>query len=443
VKIGRLLAVLFLATCWVDSSAFADEPVRIEIRSSWSGLGDSGKMISTGQKRVIVTGEGGKYLSAGHRVDAKAVTELLSALEDEIVQQPKLDLCGIDEAWLANNYREGLSTHYNILDLSVKQIELFRTHFTDTGSANAAFGSLFEIARMGDYPEISVVVQSGHAKYGVRSRYSNPFMLPWEGIDRPRGGYSCRISRAIADLVPKGFPNRTRLTPGSGFLWNLTDGMIDSIRHDWNLLDTEKEIGPQVAPVFARFTPLESEIGNLGTVDVDAFSRSWNAKLQSPEFPSNLVFGVSLLYDGTRLSGVDAMLAKLPKYAEFLLSVPWLRKYMEDHPETTIELRYVNGRSLSPEAQKSLTEDLSKHNKAELVAAASLQPADDVFIEVESRPNCWSRAIVLPSREVLLWHFTCDSVLGFAAKDLNYWDDHDATWHTAGALIGRDGKLAR
>jgi hypothetical protein len=436
VKINRLIVIFLFAAYLPDLAAFADDPVRIEIKSSWKGLGPSG------EKRITITGKGGKYSAEGRAVSAKAVTELLTLLEDPVVQEPTLESCGIDEAWLDRNYRTGLQdyTHRKIRDLSLQQVELFRSRFTDVHRADAAFGDLFKDWHTDDYPEISVTVQKGHAQYGIQSNSQHPFMLPWAGIDRPRGGYSCEISRAIAALASKDFPNRARLTPGNGFRWDLTEQIMDSIRHEWNLLDTENKVGPEVAPVLARFTPLELAISNLSSIDLDG-RQAWNAKLRSPEFPSNLVFGVSLRYDGRTLNGIDTLLAQVPKYAKLVLSIPWLNKYLEDHSDSTIELRYVDGRSLSPKAEKSFAEDMRKHDKAQLGDAASRQPTEDAFLEIDSGSGCWSRAIVLPTKEVLLWHFKCDSVLGFAAKDFDTWDYY--SWRSTGTIIGLDGKIVR
>lgn len=95
---------------------------------------------------------------------------------------------------------------------------------------------------------------------------------------------------------------------------------------------------------------------------------------------------------------------------------------------------------MSPKAEKKFAEDMRKHNKAELSDAASRQPTEDAFLEV-SEPGCWSRAIVLPTKEVLLWHLTCDLVLGFAAKDLDVWDYY--SWRSTGAIIGPEETIQK
>jgi hypothetical protein len=254
-----------------------------------------------------------------------------------------------------------------------------------------------------------------------------------------RGGYSCDISRAIARLLPKGFSNKERLVLGDGFRWQLTERTMRNIEQEWNMLDTEFKVGPAVAPIFAHYTPVESAISNLSSIDLDG-GEAWNAQLRSNDLPSNMLVGASLhYYKKKELPGVDELLTRLPNYSRLVLSVPWLMRYMAAYPEATAELRYVDGRSLSMKAQASLIKDLQEHGKPELAAMVAHQGAESAFLEINAGSQCWSRMIVLPSREVLIWHFKCDSVLGFPARDFETWDYYG--WRSVGALVKEDGTL--
>jgi hypothetical protein len=432
------LTVILFGFLLVAKATYAGETVQIEIQSTWDGLGNPRN------NSFLITGKNGRYTAEGYNISPKAVAELLAALESPIADQPLLEECGISEKWLMDNYAKGLEeyTHRKIRELSPKQVDLFRSRFINLPNAQTAFAELFKHWHTDDYPNLSVSVKSDERLYGVRSESQYPFMLPWIGTDRGRGGYSCKISRAIANLVPKDFPNRSRLVLGDGFRWDLTGQIMNSIRDEWDMLDTEYKVGSAVAPVFARFTPLKSAISILSSIDLDG-RESWNAELHSPDLPANFVIGVSLLYRKKELKGVDALLTQVPQYTKLVLSVPWLRKYLEDHPEARIELRYVNGRSLSLIALANLTEDLQKHSKTELAEAVSRQGAESAFLEIYAGACCWSRAIVLPSREVILWHFKGDSTLGFAAKDFDNWDYIGSGWRSAGTLIGLDGMIEK
>jgi hypothetical protein len=316
--------------------------------------------------------------------------------------------------------------------MSPKGVELFREHFVEAKYADSLFSELLSGWHTDDYPLISVTVKSGLNEFGVKSNSQNAFMLPWVGIDKLRGGYSCRISHVIAALVPRDFPNRVRLTPGVGFRQDLAESVMSSIRPEWNMLDTKFRLGPQIAPVTSRFALVRSEISNLSSIDLDG-TESWNAVLRLADLPSNLLIGVSLRYQHEKISGTDELINKAPVYAELVLSVPWLKKYLEEHPAASAELRYVDGRSLSSKALKSVSADLDTHNKERFANLLSSNASSAAFIEVNDGSSCWSRLIVLPNRDVLLWHFKCDSVLGFAAAQFQTWDYYG--WKSTGTLI--------
>ena len=122
-----------------------------------------------------------------------------------------------------------------------------------------------------------------------------------------------------------------------------------------------------------------------------------------------------------------------------MLSVSWLTRYLAAHPEANAELRYVDGRSLSMKAQASLMKDLQEHGKPELADRIAHQGAESAFLEIDSGSRCWSRVIILPSKEMIIWHFQCDSVLGFPARDFETWDFYG--WRSVGALVKEDGTL--
>lgn len=419
-----------------DTALAQYQPVRIEVKSSWGGLGTP----LSGTFRI--DGKNGDYKSNGRKVSATAVQELLAALEIPATERPSLNECGADEGWLSANYIPALteSTHRKISQLSRKQVELFRGKFTNPSSAQAAFEELFKGWHTDDFPKLSVTVSVGGREYGVTSDSQFPFMLPWFGIDRPRGGYSCRISRAIAAVIEQRFPNRSRLVLGGGLRWNLAQQVMVPIRREWNFLDTENRIGTEVAQIFARFTLLKSEISRLSSVDLDG-DQSWNAELSASDLPSNLVIGVSLRYHDKVLNGTDDLLARAPKFAELVTSVPWLQNFLEHNVGARVEVRYVNGVSLSPKALSSLQEDLRSHRRATVAETIAQNAKEAAFIEIDSGGRCWSRAVVLPTRQIALWNFKCDSALGHPAEDFTTWDYYG--WRSTGTLISPDGTIMK
>jgi hypothetical protein len=429
-RIAMAQLVIFCAS----SALSAQNSFRIEITSTWWGLGSRPEM------HLAITGDGGHFVADGQKVNPAAVKELLNAMDAPPIEHPSLATCGVDRAWLEDNYARGLEefTHRKLKDLSEEQIDLFKTQFVGQESAETAFKALFENGHTDDFPKLSIAVNDGQREFGVMSDSQYPFMLPWAGIDRARGGHSCRISRAIFALLPKGFTNKDRMAVGHGLRWQLTEQIMDRIRPEWAALDAQHLVGSDIAPILARFSPLKSEVSNLSSIDLDG-RQSWNAELGSKELPQNLIIGVSLLYRRNRLDGVDSLLHQVPNYTALVLSVPWLQAYLRDKPLSKIEMRYVNGRSLSTKASQGLAEDLRSHGKSGLAQMVERDAMSSAFLEVNDGAGCWSRAVVFPNRDVLLWHFKCDSVFGLSATQFKVWDFYG--WRSTGTVIGPDGSI--
>jgi len=430
VQVAAAQLVIFCAS----SSLLAQSSLRIEIKSSWTGLGSEPEM------RLTINGDSDHFTSDGRRLNPAAVKELLEAIDAPRIEHPSLAECGVDRAWLEANYARGLeeTTHRKQSDLSVQQRDLFRARYLGQQSAEAAFNGLFENWHTDDFPKLSVTVTDGVREFGVTSDSQYPFMLPWTGTDRSRGGYSCRMSRAVFALLPRGFTNRGRLVLDHRFRWEYTQQIMGSIRPEWNSLDAQHLVGSDIAPIFAQFSSLKSEVSNLSSIDLDG-RQSWNAELGSKELPSNFVIGVSLLCRRNRLDGVGAFLHQVPNYTALVLSVPWLRDYLQDKPNARIEMRYVNGQSLSTKASRYLLEDLRSHGKSDLAQTVEQETTKSAFIEVNDGTGCWSRALVFPNRDVLLWHFKCDSVLGFSASRFSVWDFYG--WRSTATVIEPDRSI--
>jgi hypothetical protein len=419
--------------CCPPPLAGQEVPIRIEINSSWRGLGKP-----TGATFVI-SGVHGNYAADDRKIDRKLVDSLLSALREPVVPKPFAVSCGITEQWLSANYEEALHayTNENINDWPHGQVELFRSHFTDIVAAQATFERLFAGQRFDDYPKISVTVNLGDEQFGVLSDSWRPFMLPWSGTSPAGGGYNCKISQAIAALLPEDFPNRKRLLPDRGFRREFTSRTIDALEPQWNLLNTKRKIGPALDPIFARYTPLKSNISYLSSTGLSG--QSWNAELQSQQLPGNLVLEVSLRYENNNLIGVDTLLTELPKYTTLVISVPWLSTYLVQNPKVIAKLRYVDGRSLSLKEQAGLIDDLKEHATPELANSVSQNGSGAAVLDINEGSGCWTMALVFPNKDVLPWHFKCDSVLGFPAKDFATWDRFG--WRSTGTIIKPDYTL--
>ncbi|MDR3674219.1 MAG: hypothetical protein P4N24_01930 [Acidobacteriota bacterium] len=396
---------------------------------------------------VVITGQDSKLSANGHRRSAQPVEGLLAALDEPPLAKPSLENCGIDSNWLSSNAEPGLRGLVK-RKLTPTQIAFFRSRFTDVPLVQQVFERDYAGFHTDDYPEMSVsILRDGKKDVLLHSGSQNLFMLPWE----VQGGstfttFNCHISQALAALLPAGVTNRGRLVRNDYFRWKLTEGVMQAIENDWDMLDTHERIGRELAAIETRFTLSKSQIAGISSTDVGDWKRgergeSWNAELEEKGLPPNMRLGVSLPYHDGRLVGADQFLAQINNYEALVLSVPWLTQYMKRELHSVVELRYVNDHSLSHKALSALAEDLKGHGKGDIADRVIREGSKSAFLIIDGSADAWSTWVVFPNREMLLWSFRGDDVLQWKGAQFDSWDYYG--WRGAGTMIEPDGTLSR
>jgi len=445
---GRARSILLLLLLSVSPTSGADT-VRIEVRSSWTGL--SGRTQST----MVIAGNDSKYSANGQPVAAQAVQSLFRALEEPPIEKPSLENCEIDARWLNANLelaqREFQPLRFTpvtpqppglaLPDTTPQQFSLFRSHFTDVTYVRQAFERDFKDEHSDDYPEMSVEVLRDGRRVLVHSASQHVFMLPWvvDGNTK-RTTFNCHISRSIANLLPSTFVNRKRLLPDYARR-AITDEIEARMQHMW---DTEETLGPDLAPIRAHFTIVDSDVACHPWVDaVDGDNcLTWNADLKAQNLPAQVRLDVSLIYKNGRLVGVGEFLARIENYVALVRSIPWLVEFMSQQRKNEVKLLYGPEWSLGRRSVMSdLGKELREHQKNQLADRLIAEYDRCALLQVEGSAGRWSRWVVFPNREMLLWKFEGDSALKWKAAQLDGWEC-DALMRCTGVVIQPNGTLA-
>jgi len=209
--------------------------------------------------------------------------------------------------------------------------------------------------------------------------------------------------------------------------------------------DTEEKLGPDLAPIRARFTVVDSQVSGPSCLDGWVFRDnclSWNADLKAQNLPAYMHLDVSLTYNNGRLPGADRFLARIDDYVALVRSVPWLAEFMSQHPNNKLELHYGPERSFDREAVLSdLAKELRDHRKNVLADRLIGEVDKCALLQIEASAGRWSRWVVFPNREMLLWCFSGDSDLKWKAAQLDGWDC-GGLLRCTGVVIEPDGTLA-
>ncbi|HUK86258.1 MAG TPA: hypothetical protein VLT85_01225 [Terriglobales bacterium] len=431
----RIAVLAFALTLLAPASMWSQEVNRVEIASSWGGLGEPRN------DHVTIIRESGQFYRDGRSVDGAAVEALRQALEAPPLASLNLENLGLTQSWLIHNASPALEDYAKDRDVTPRQRTFFLNKFLSVQAMKPHLLAVFGGGWTDDFPEVKVVVTlSSGEMLRISSKEQPIFMLPW-GVESPEGPfvtYNADISRAIAALLPKGAANRDRLA-GTRLRAVIANRLVQDSWSEWNQLEAEDTSGPGLSEIEARFTIRETEGRYLSSVDVDGRA-SWNAKLTDKRLPASMVIGVSLPVDEDgRLKDVEPLLTKVDSYEALALSPVWFRMYLVTNPKTEVEIRFVRDRSLSLKAGEDLLNDLRKHGKESVARELEAQQERCVFLEVNDKgEGRWSRWVVLPDGRMVLWHFQGGSVLNWRAAEFSSWDFFG--WHSVGAVIASDGR---
>jgi hypothetical protein len=379
--------------------------------------------------------------------NSESVDKLLSAIKAPAIKQLDLVQLGITQSWLDQNAGPALVEYlswYNYIKAPPQQKELFMNAFKDPNLAKKVLHGYYKSFWMDDYPSFSlkIIPLDNRAEVELYSNNQHAFMIPWRitrkgKIERT---YSVEISRAVCSLLHRDFPeiDKKRIC-GSGLRGVIAHSIFFlEIKVEWDKLETEHKIGKAIAPVKDRYILRTSEIVCICSIDLD-FAYGWHATLSDPNLPSNVCIGLYVPIQDEKLGSLKPFLEKSNYYVDLTLSVPWFEKYVKEHPEVTVEIRFVEDCSMSKEAGKSLLDDMEGNNKVSLANKIKPLLKDSCFLEIDEGQGRFSRWVVLPDRRMVLWHFQGDKVVKWSSSQFDTWDRHG--FSSACAIISATGEI--
>ncbi|MGA2484288.1 MAG: hypothetical protein ABSF92_14365 [Candidatus Acidiferrales bacterium] len=437
VALGTLICLLSFSF-----AAFCQQPAvcEITIESSWSGLGPSANL------KLVIQSRGGKHYIGGEMVDSKQIEELLSALHSAPITTPQASNLGITRKWL-EQYADGVPRNG-----APNQEALFKENFTDLKTIEQLLPSGFKFWRWDDYPSMRVTVAFANGQRWVAASDSYyPFMLPWTVnlSGKEQTTYNADISRGIAALMPNGSLNCNRLNDEELKIW-LADAVMTHVKEQWDFLGVENRAPESFATLrrhfeveHARIIPYRSvDYGYIGN-EPGPHEENLLATIRKPSLPPHIAEDVVLLFHDGKIEGVGELAETIAPYEALALSVPWLNRYLADHPEQNMYIRFVHDRSFSVKAMQNFAADMKKLGKEPLAneVATVQDKAALVFLDYGSD---W---VILPDKRMILWkHYLPASFLKWKATDFTFerCADYNANnGGCVGAIVSADGTLQR
>jgi hypothetical protein len=193
------------------AQAFAQQITRIQIKTVYIGF------AAHAEEEITIEKRNRHYYSQTKMVSDTAVCALLQAVNSRIIENLDLQNLGLTQEWVNQNANPALSDYVNKQrrTLSVEQKKHFLTTFTNLRIMTKLVDDYYASIWTDDHADIQIVVQTDEGKViEISSDSQHEFMLPWRVSSVGPGTYwtwDANFSRAIAQLLPKNFPNRERI----------------------------------------------------------------------------------------------------------------------------------------------------------------------------------------------------------------------------------------
>lgn len=265
----RAFAAILLCLFYPARPAAAQRSVvQVRITTSWGGLGKPEKT------EVIIRKDGTSFRSGRQKIDGTLISSLVSALNEETIEEPSVPNLGITDAWLKSMVNKNDVSPY-WADAAPNQKDLFVGSFTDVSTVAEVVPRLFDFVRTDDYSaaEAHVTFEDG-STISASSHSQYQFMLPWK-VDRNDGAvttFNANLSRAMAALMPNKATNRSRMT-GEGLERVLAEAVKQEIKNKWNILGVQNRASETLTLLRGQYTVESADINGYHNVD---YGKKWS-----------------------------------------------------------------------------------------------------------------------------------------------------------------------
>jgi hypothetical protein len=446
-------ALLFVMAGVINAASQTPAVARIEIVSRWGGY----SFTPVPATRVAIIRDEGGYRRGRQPIAPALVDDLTAALREPLSPEPTLDGIGITQAWLTANVatvRVRNATVGGPRRDSPAALALFKVAFTDPAAIAEPLKRVFKCDHTDDYPRIDIVVSYTSGDIArVSSTSQCALMLPWSV--NGNATFNPRLSRAVAALLPARATNAGRFSDDE-LLSALVDRVLISLQPQFNLLDVDARAPGALERLRSRLTVQRAEINQyhhvtygIAWMDTPQFPErlretNLHASVRDTSSPPSLTTSLVLRIENGEVPGLDTFLATHASYSARVLSVPWLRAFIDSHPQIPVRIDYIQDASLGDKALRNFVLDMTKLGRTALAREVSKQRSGTVLLTagLGFAETHW---LLLPDDRLILWRSGGPSgLLRWTPTDFPEQECSEyrpSVEKCVGAVIDRDGTL--
>jgi len=340
------------------------------------------------------------------------------------MKEPSLDNLGMTPHWL-DVAKHKSYTRFDGRTLDKRQKAFFSRLLADKKKADAWMKVEYHdrLIRLDDYPSIVVTMRwLDGATFNLTSSEQTVYMLPWRLGVRKTRTFNANISRALADLLPANALNRERLA-GDTLAEEYATYLMGDSEDTLNRMNVEDTLGVQLLPLYKEFRIDTLALQARTSDDLDGeYALQAHVRLKSVPATNEFLNMTLFMAGAHKLANAEKAVAAAQKYEHLVARVPWIRKYLGLHKDTSLEIRVVQDRSVSRRLAASLLTDLREHGKTTLAHKLKSSIPNMAFFYLNGPNQAYARWFVLPDLKTLLWNYKGSTPLQQQIRGFRTWD---------------------
>ncbi len=328
---------------------------------------------------------------------------LFTAINETKYDTIQLTEFGYTTGYLQQNAKQMARSYYGYDRLKKDQQDYLIQQLQDEEKVKSVLPACFSLWMTSDYPTCAIQFIYSADTIHVYSDEQDPYMIPWN-LNKVGKSYNTAISKFFATIIQHdNFSNRSRLEGKEHLESSIAEKVYSRFcEPKFKNEKLEKLLKKEIDLINQNFEVSDVTIGSMGSINWDMFEDGdcWNAKLHDKNETYNLTFDVTMENNG-KPGSIKPLLEQKEDILKRTHNVKFLIDHISNNSKRTINIHFTKDKSFSPKAQKSFLRDVPTDYKAH-----SNTVLDNTVFLTLSNENGWSRWLILPDGQIILWHYS-------------------------------------
>ncbi len=371
-------------------------------------------------------------------IENEKIERLMQAIQSEPI--PKLDTgqFGLSKQWLKENARVAMEER--LKHLSTDDFPNLETE------KEKLYPQLLDLKHLAEYyeggwtddnPKIEITIRlSDGNTLQVNSKSQHAYMIPWKIEDQSQTvkTFNIHIAKALNKIIPSQCQAYERIAPDIRELFFTRVWYEPIINFEDNLHQKKKlnDLGDQILPVTQQYNIVQSRIYGecCGKTEIE----EWTVKLQDKAGPKNFFIELEAPIKKGKLDLTQYSPEKIKQFRDQIDSIPWLKTFMEKHPEYEYSININQGCSISKKRYQYFRKYygwpvLDKPYSSDIVSFEA---------ELDERYNN-SHWLIFPDKNMVLISYTGNPILKWKREDID--PDLTDSGYKGGLTISPEGEI--